>query len=207
VEDVPAHHAVTQRRAENFRQEPGSKVLDGPPQGRPAIAGSALPSGYACQEAAHPQDAVTARRILLDGLARDADIVELVSELAPLHPRNNTFPGEVFLHLAADALDWCGASRAGPLPLEGLRGRFLPETTVRGRQNSKLRYAVLAAAALHGGTGPDLLDEVAWWQADDFWQYALFAAVACIRAAASRAGVPARQACQDLAQRPGHPAP
>jgi hypothetical protein len=34
---------------------------------------------------------------------------------------------------------------------------------------------VLAAAALHGGTEPDLLDEVAWWQADDFWQYALFA--------------------------------
>jgi hypothetical protein len=59
-----------------------------------------------------PQDAATARRILLDGLARDADIFELVSELAPLHPRNNTFPGEVFLRLAADALDWCGASRA-----------------------------------------------------------------------------------------------
>src|SRR5256885_10449478 len=33
------------------------------------------------------------RRALLDGLARDADIFELASELAPLHPRNNTFPG------------------------------------------------------------------------------------------------------------------
>jgi hypothetical protein len=94
---------------------------------------------------------VTARRALLDGLARDADIFDLVSELAPLHPRDNTFPGEVFLHLAADALDWCGASRADPLPLEGLRERFLPETTFRGRQNSKLRYAVLAAAALLAG--------------------------------------------------------
>ena len=48
---------------------------------------------------------MTARRVLLDGLARGADIVELVSELAPLHPRDNTFPGEVFLHLAADTLD------------------------------------------------------------------------------------------------------
>jgi hypothetical protein len=142
---------------------------------------------------------VTARRVLLDGLARDADIFELVSELALLHPRDNTFPGEVFLHLAADALDWCGASRAGPLPLEGLRERFLPETAFRGRQNHKLQYAVLAAAAIHGGTEPDLLDEVAWWQADDFWRYALFAAVACIRAAAGRAGVPVRQACQELA--------
>src|SRR6266566_2575692 len=143
-----------------------------------------------------PEDAVTARQILLAGLARDADIFELVSELAPLHRRDNTFPGEVFLRQAADAL-----------PLEGLRERFLPGCTFRGRQNTRLRYAVLAAAALHGGTEPDLLDEVAWWQAGDLWQYALFAAVACIRAAASRAGVPVRRACQDLTQSPGHPGP
>jgi hypothetical protein len=35
---------------------------------------------------------------------------------------------------------------------------------------------------------------------DDFWQYALYAAVAYIRAAASRAGMPARQVGQELAQ-------
>ncbi|HYB49017.1 MAG TPA: hypothetical protein VED20_16955 [Streptosporangiaceae bacterium] len=137
-----------------------------------------------------PEDAGTARRVLLDGLAPDADIFELVSELAPLHPRDNTFPGEVFLHVAADALDWCGASRADPPALEGLRERFLPERTLRGRQNTKLRYAVLAAAALQGGTEPDPLDEVARWQADDFWQYALFAAVAYI------APPPAGRACR-----------
>jgi hypothetical protein len=130
----------------------------------------------------------------------------VTGELAPLHPRDNTFPGEVFLHLAADALDWCGASRADPLPLEALRERFLPERTFRGRQNAQFQYAVLAAAALHGGTEPDLLDEVAWWQTDDFWQYALFAPVAYVRATASRAGVPVRQACQDLAKSPCHPA-
>jgi len=95
-------------------------------------------------------------------------------------------------------------SRGGP---EGLREGFLPECTFRGRQNAKLRYAVLAAAAVHGGTEPDLLDEVASWQADDFWQYAMYAAVAYIRAAASRAGVPVRQACQDLDERRGHLAP
>jgi len=154
-----------------------------------------------------PEDAATARRILLDGLARDAQIFELLGELEPLHLRNDTFPGEVFLHLAADALDWCRASRTNPLPLEGLQARFLPELPFRGRQNKKFQYAVLAAAALHGGTEPDLLDEVAWWQADDFWEYALYAAAAYIRAAASQAGVPVRQACQDLAHRPGHPAP
>jgi hypothetical protein len=144
------------------------------------------------------EDAMTARRMLLDGLARDTDIFEVLGGLAALHPRNDTFPCEVFLGLAADALQWCGASRADPLPLEGLRERFLPESTFRGRQNAKLQYAVLAAAGVHGGTEPDLLDEVASWEADDFWQYAMYAAIAYIRAAASRAGVTVRQACQDL---------
>lgn len=150
---------------------------------------------------------MTARRALPDGLARDAGIDELAGDLAPLHPRNGTFPGEVLLRLAADALQRCGASQAGPPPLEGLRERFLPEATFRGRQSAKLRHAVLAAAAIHGGTEPDLLDEVAWWQTDDFWQYAMYAAVTYIRAAASRAGVPVRQACQEIDERPGHPAP
>src|SRR5262249_54018265 len=153
------------------------------------------------------QDAATARRIVLEGGARAAQVFGLLGELEPLHPRNDTFPGEVFLHLAADALDWCRASRTNPLPLEGLQARFLPESSFRGRQHKKLQYAVLAAAALHGGTEPDLLDEVAWWQTDDFWEYALYAIVAYIRAAASQAGVPVRQACQDLAQRLDHPAP
>ena len=150
-----------------------------------------------------PEDAATARRVLLGGLAQGTEVAELVDELAPLHPRNNTFPGEVFLGIAADALDWCGASRAEPLALEGMRERFLPECAFRGRQDKKLQFAILAAAALRGGAEPDLLDEVAWWQTDDFWQYALHAAVAYIRAAAGRAGVPVRQACQELAQRDG----
>jgi hypothetical protein len=149
-----------------------------------------------------PEDAGTARRILLDGLARDADVWEPVSGLAPLHPRDHTFPGEVFLRLAAGVLDWCGARRADRLPLGGLRERFVPERAFRGRRNSKFQYAVLAAAALPGGAEPDLLEEVAWWQADDLWQYALFAAVACIRAAASRAGVPVRQAHSGVAHVP-----
>jgi len=147
---------------------------------------------------------MTARHALLDGLARDAGGSAVLSELAPLHPRNDTFPGEVFLHLAADALEWCGSSRAEPLALEGLRERFLPECAFRGRQNAKLQYAVLATAAVHGGTEPDLLEDVAYWQTDDFWQYAMYAAVAYIRAAASRAGVSVRQACQDLGEHPGH---
>lgn len=153
------------------------------------------------------EDAATARRVLLDGLARDADIADLESELARLHPQNNTFPGEVFLGVAADALSWCQASRSDPVPLEALSERFLPECAIRGRRNKKFQYAVLAAAAVHGGTEPDLLDEVAWWQTDDFWQYALYAAVAYIRAAASRADVPVRNACQHLIRQAEHSMP
>src|SRR5258708_40194995 len=142
-----------------------------------------------------PQAAAAARRILLDGLASDSEVSELVGEVASLHPRDNSFPGEVFLSVAADVLDWCGASRSDPLALEGMRERFLPECAFRGRQNKKLQFAILAAAALRRGAEPDLLDEVAWWQTDDFWQYALYAAVAYIRAAAGPARVPVRPLC------------
>ena len=69
--------------------------------------------------------------------------------------------------------------------------------------NRKLRFAVFAAAVLHGGAELDLLGEIACWQTDDFWQYALYAAVAYLRAAAGRAGVPVRQVCQELAPRTG----
>lgn len=67
-----------------------------------------------------------------------------------------------------------------------------------GRRRS-LRYAVLAAAAMRGGAEPD--PEVTWRPADDFWQHALLAAVLYIRAGAVEAGVPARQACRELAGR------
>ena len=150
-----------------------------------------------------PEDAATARRILLDGVARDTGVAELAGELAPLHPRDNTFPGEVLLQVAADALEWCGASRAEPLALEGMPERFLPECAFHGRENKKLQFAVLVAAALRGGAEPDLLDEVAWWQTDDFWEYAMYTAVAYIRAAASRVDVPVRRVCEELTQHAG----
>lgn len=154
------------------------------------------------RKAPGPGDAAVAIRTLLDGLAGESEVFEIASELAPLHPRNDTFPGEVFLKLAADALDWSGASRAAPVSLEGIRERFLAEFSFRGRERHKLQYAILAAA-MRGGTEPDLLDEVAWWQTDDFWQYALYAAVAFIRLAASAVGVPVSQVCREL----GHASP
>ena len=174
-------------------------------QALPITSGLDYGRGVPATKRPTAQDAATARRILLDGLAQDAEMFELVSQLAPLHPRNDTFPGEVFVRLAADALDWAGASRADPVDLEGIRERFLPECRFRGPEKGKLQFAVLSAAALHGGAEPDLLDEVAWWQTDDFWQYALYAAVAYIRIIAGRVGMPVSQVCQDLAQRPATP--
>jgi hypothetical protein len=64
-----------------------------------------------------------------------------------------------------------------------LRERFLPECEFRGRENRKIQYALLTSASLRGGLEPDLLDEVIWWPADDYWRYALYGSVALIRAA------------------------
>lgn len=108
-----------------------------------------------------PGEAAAATRKLLDGLAGDGDLLDIAADLAALHQRYDTIPDEVFLRVAADALSWCGASRANPVPLEGLRHRFLADCSFRGRERNKLQYAVLAAAAISGGAEPDLLDEVA----------------------------------------------
>ena len=44
----------------------------------------------------------------------------------------------------------------------------------------------------------NLLDEVDWWQTDDFWWYALAAAVAVIRACADRMHLSAPAFVQQL---------
>jgi hypothetical protein len=51
------------------------------------------------------EDRAEALRRLLVGLARGDDANQLSSAIADLHVRHNTFPGEVFMELAADALE------------------------------------------------------------------------------------------------------
>ncbi|MCL1693158.1 MAG: hypothetical protein M3096_05705, partial [Actinomycetia bacterium] len=58
-------------------------------------------------------------------------------------------------------------------------------------------------ASVRGGLEPDLLDEVYWWGADDYWRYALYAAVALIRAGAERRGISTAQMAEQLAGRSG----
>ena len=148
-------------------------------------------------------DRVEAVRRLLSGLENGADAHELATAVAGLHPQNNTFPGEVFMELAADALDLAGINRDTAIPYEGLLEAHLPECQFRGRENRKIQYAILTSAALRAGLEPDLLDEVVWWGTDDYWRYALFAAVGLIRAAAAQQGIPTPRLARQLAQRHG----
>jgi len=148
-------------------------------------------------------DRLEAIRRLLSGLAGGADVHELTASIADLHPKNNTFPGEVFMGLAADALEVAGATREKPIAYEGLRETYLPECEFRGRENRKVQYAILTSAAVRGGLEPDLLDEVVWWQNDDYWRYALYATVAIIRASAERQSVSVVRLVEQLIERHG----
>ncbi len=124
--------------------------------------------------------------------------------MAALHPKNDTFPGEVLLALAADALDEAGASRDHPISYEGLRERYLPEIEFRGRvEHHKSHYALQAAAMMHGGVEPDLLGEVTWWSSDDLWLWSLYALIIYLRVAAERTATPIQAVCEALAARHG----
>ena len=117
-----------------------------------------------------------------------------------LHIRDHTFPGEDFMRLADDALDIAGIDQANPIAYETLLAEHLPEIEFRGKQFRRIRFAVMCSAALRGGLEPDLLDETAYWN-DDYWRYALYAAIALIRASAAKNGQPVSELARRLAQR------
>jgi hypothetical protein len=145
-------------------------------------------------------DRVLAMRIVLSGAACGDDLVDVADRLASLHPRNNTFPGEVLLGLAADAIELSGASRDAPIEFEHIRERYLPEAVAHTKaQHEHSKYALRAAAMLRGGVDPGLLDEISWWRSDDQWYWSLEALFAYLRAAADRTGDPIEAICQQLA--------
>ena len=149
------------------------------------------------------EDRREAMRRLLTGMAAGDDAIDLAASVTDLHPKNDTFPGEVFMELAADALEVANVGRDEPIPYEGLRETHLSECEFRGRENRKIQYAILTSASVRGGLEPDLLDEVTWWRTDDYWRYALYTAVALIRASATHAGVPVARLLEQLAERHG----
>ena len=134
------------------------------------------------------------------GLAHGADANQLVADIADLHIPNNTFPGEVFMELSADALNLAGLDTRHRIDYCALIGTELAEAPFRGKEHRRIQYAILTAFAVHGGLQPDLLDEVAYW-IDRYWQYALLAAVAIVRACAKRADLPIERFAAELATR------
>ena len=139
-------------------------------------------------------------KIALSGLADGDELSEIAGGLAPLHPRHDTFPGEVLLDLAADAIGVSGASRQSPILFEGIRERYLPDGTAHTKaERHRSKFALRAAAMLHGGVDPGLLEEVQWWQTDDFWYWSLEALVTYGRAAADSTGQSVESICHRLA--------
>jgi hypothetical protein len=142
--------------------------------------------------------------IALSGIADGVDLGDIARRLEALHPKNNTFPGEVLLELAADAIEESGATRAAPLETENIRKRFLPEDRAHTKaQHYKVEFTLHAAAMIRGGVDPALLDEAACWREDDLWFWSLEALVVYVRAASERAGVSVAVLCHRLAQRRG----
>ncbi len=58
--------------------------------------------------------------------------------------RNNTFPGEVFMELAADALDIADTRHSDGVAYRELLSRHLPEVEFRGKMYRRIQYAELA---------------------------------------------------------------
>jgi hypothetical protein len=140
----------------------------------------------------------------LSGLAGATELGDIALQLAPLHPRHDTFPAEVLLDLAADAVEESGASREEPIEFAGIRKRHLPEGVAHTKaQHYKSEYALRAAAMVRAGVDPGLLDEVVWWQTDDLWYWSLEALVAYVRAAADRQRTSVAEICERIARSHG----
>jgi hypothetical protein len=149
-----------------------------------------------------PEDRYDAVLLTLNGLVAGQDFDPVIEKLAALHVRYNTFPAEELLELASDAIDQSEATMADPIDFEKIRERFLPEHRFSGKnQHYKSKYAITAAAVIHGGVYPDLLDDAAWWQTDDLWVYSFFALLIFVRAAAERTGRSVEEVALSIADR------
>ena len=150
------------------------------------------------------EDHVSAARLGLSGLKAGQHCDTIMTQLAALHPRNNTFPAEVLLELAAEAIAESGASPAEPIQYEGMRDRYLPEYHFRGKaQQHKSHYALMAAAMINAGVYPDLLEEAYGWGVEDMWEYAFYALVLYGRVAGERTGRTVEEVATVIAERRG----
>jgi hypothetical protein len=85
-----------------------------------------------------------------------------------------------------------------------MRDRYLPEYDFRGKlPQHRSNYALMASAMIRAGIYPDLLDEARGWGSDDMWEYAFYALVLYVRAAAERTGRSSRAVAESFAKRRG----
>jgi hypothetical protein len=140
---------------------------------------------------------------VLSGPARGDDVHDLMAAAAPSHVSGWFTPDVALLELAVTALDVGSPPGAQPLEYDGLRERYLPEVTFRGRvEHRNSQYALYAAACMRGGLQPDLLSDAGWWQTP-LWQYAVYAVVIYSRAAAERLAFPVAEIARRIAARHG----
>lgn len=149
------------------------------------------------------EDAARAKALGLSAIINGFTDSDVHLELLALHPRHDTFPGELYLEMAVDVLELAAPSRDEPIEYEGLITRHLPDLKLRGRsQHEHMKYAMLTPPAWRGGLAPDLLGEVHYW-VDDYWVVALDALAIYVRATAERTGRSVTDVCAWLAERHG----
>lgn len=142
-----------------------------------------------------------AKNAVLSRLARGGDAFDIVAAVAPTVVPHRFAPDVALLELAVTALDLACPAGAVPLEYEGLRERYLPEATFRGRvEHRNSQYALYAAACMRGGLQPDLFHDAGWWQTP-LWQYAVYAVVIYSRAAAEPLGVSVDEIARRIAAR------
>ena len=145
---------------------------------------------------------VDATRVALTGIAGGEPLDDVLARLRSSVDFAFPFPGDVFVEVAADALELAGATRATPVSLSDATETYLPEWTVSGNTaHQKSRAAIDAAIALHAGIAVDFGAVAGWWQVQDFAFYAFQTAVIMIRLAAATTGRPAESICTEIAAR------
>ena len=139
-------------------------------------------------EKSQSQRFLEAQDVVLEGLAHGESLDRLTQALAAIAHTGDLDLGLTLIRLAADALGVGGFNAEEPLEYENLRETYLPEITFSGKvAHRNSQYTLNAAAALRGGVLPDIYADAGWWRAE-LWQYALYAVVVYVRAAAAKRG-------------------
>ena len=102
------------------------------------------------------------------------------------------------MELAADTLRTANIEREPGIAYSDLLSNHLDECEFNGKAHRRIQYAILTTFAVQGGLEPDLLDEATYW-IEQYWQYALYAAVAIIRHCAEHSKTPLETFVSDLA--------